>query len=565
MYPIIAGIIYIFVASIAMASEPFVQEFVIPHDTPNLHIIIPPENQDMQPFGPTDFTVVDGRLAVLDTYGSRIAFFNSKGDFLNHIALPEHAQYERIVRDRDKSIVVFGSIYSQNKMIIVHIQNGVVSEKSFLDITSSRIQYVIPDDFGFFLERTEQHLNRQKIETIINQNCEQCLLKAVNQMTSIKREEINRNCLLCDPKKVDGIMVNGQKYYGNYVHDGRNPSIFIGDREVPLVLNLRQGDSNAEILQIDVDGTVWVKDRIDLDADHLVTYIWKIDRVGKIHALYRLATDPEEQYLWYMHHDIVVGDDGKVYAMLPHDQALKFIRLKAISLNKMRILSKELDSILLRKKRPPPVIPRQLMSELASSSFMPLVCRTRMKMVSDAYAYSLNITYLQASSIDNNKQCDGRIIPPYLVNKGAGSYISVSYNWGGFDSISEFKKKISSLNMKAGNVNTSNAPLLACAAGVDCSGFISQIWGMSLKLGTWDIYKNTYEITQEKMLSGDVYVKPGEHVMMYAGNGKEARTVTVFESSVYPGYVIQKDYSLDYLLKVKGYLPHRAINLCNAE
>jgi cell wall-associated NlpC family hydrolase len=67
-----------------------------------------------------------------------------------------------------------------------------------------------------------------------------------------------------------------------------------------------------------------------------------------------------------------------------------------------------------------------------------------------------------------------------------GTYESVSYNWGGFDTILEYNKKILS-KIKAGNVNLKQSPLLSCAAGVDCSGFISRSWGFTGKLGTYDI------------------------------------------------------------------------------
>lgn len=129
-----------------------------------------------------------------------------------------------------------------------------------------------------------------------------------------------------------------------------------------------------------------------------------------------------------------------------------------------------------------------------------------------------NKVYLSASSINNDTTCPARVIPSYLSGGKAMTYESVSYNWGGFDSIAEFNNKILTNKMKAGNVNLKNSPLLSCAAEVDCSGYVSRAWGLTSKLGTWDIANVTEEIDWKDMKPGDVYLNPGVHVALYRMN-----------------------------------------------
>jgi hypothetical protein len=180
------------------------------------------------------------------------------------------------------------------------------------------------------------------------------------------------------------------------------------------------------------------------------------------------------------------------------------------------------------------------------------VCRTRDKVIEDAISYLNNNIYLSSSSIKNDSRCPSRVIPPYIVTEKeeSKSYPSVSYNWGGFDTVAEFNKKILTDKMKAGNVNTRQPPLLSCASGVDCSGFISRVWGLTSKLGTYDLASNniTEEITQTDIKKGDIYVIGGDHVMMYKMKGNFWGTIAVvIESSASYGNVVETKYPIKWL------------------
>lgn len=111
--------------------------------------------------------------------------------------------------------------------------------------------------------------------------------------------------------------------------------------------------------------------------------------------------------------------------------------------------------------------------------------------------------------------------------------------------------------IKAGNVNNKNS-FLSCAAGVDCSGLISQTWGLNTKLGTSDIAGNNYteEISEGELRKGDVLVIAGFHVMMYE-TGLPRNTIYVIESHGPSGMVIRQKYPLDWLIEEMKYKPRR--------
>ena len=136
----------------------------------------------------------------------------------------------------------------------------------------------------------------------------------------------------------------------------------------------------------------------------------------------------------------------------------------------------------------------------------------------------------------------------------------MSYSWGGFDSVDSFNEKIT--RIKAGNVNTAIAPLLSCTTGVDCSGFVSNLWGLKTKWNTNQIFEKTSPIFIEWMKTGDVFVKPGNHVILF--NGTINDEVSTIEAVVRPGQVILNQREIGWFVQ-HGYFPRVAFNACEEE
>lgn len=200
-----------------------------------------------------------------------------------------------------------------------------------------------------------------------------------------------------------------------------------------------------------------------------IHYLWKVNKLGEILSIHRFASDTEPSSTeWQMKREFIVSNDDRVYRLISDKERFKFTLVKPLSVEEMKRRAKELDSALFKKEKKA--------SKSQSDKFYTVGCKSRSKAIDDSYDYMSNTIYLSTSSIINDATCPNRMIPPYLSKAGgkAHTYDSVSYNWGGFDTIAEFNNKILSNKMKAGNVNDKSNPLLSCAAGVDCSGYVSR-------------------------------------------------------------------------------------------
>jgi hypothetical protein len=107
------------------------------------------------------------------------------------------------------------------------------------------------------------------------------------------------------------------------------------------------------------------------------------------------------------------------------------------------------------------------------------------------------------------------------------------YRWGGVDSAEEFDQK---LNRGLAAGAHSRYGVLACAAGIDCSGYVSLCWGLSTAGHAYST-SNLRQIAGKpkynwftEMKEGDVLNKAGSHVVLFAGYNADG-TINVCEAS----------------------------------
>ncbi|RUR06573.1 hypothetical protein [Legionella sp. km772] len=498
MYKKAVGLSCLLFTNILMASSLYIPQLVFSNKTSNLTIRYPiPGPESGYPIGPTDATVIDNTFVVLDTYGSSVAYFDFNGALLKRISLPRDIQFQNIVRDRDNSLFVFGTDKDRTK--IIHIQNEVITEQAVYQLTDKKISryisYILPDDYGLIMVGSEVPA-RPKVDEV-----------AVEF-----QNRIDRTCITCLYKPVKGPQVGGLLYHTTSAKDSL---FFIGKKEIPLKLYPKVSMNSYEIIQVDQDGTAWVDNLITVNGSTL-TYVWKVNKQGEILGVYRFASETESRGTpWPMQRELIVSNDGKVYGLISNKNQFKLALLTPLSLDEMKIRAKELDALLFKKKD----LKSKKRREGSSLEYSTALCKARNKVIDDAYDFIMNKIYLSVSSIKNDATCPNRTIPPYILEVGgkAQTYDSVSYNWGGFDTIAEFNKKILTNKMKAGNVNDRINPLLSCAAGIDCSGYVSRVLGLTTKLGTRDLasVKFSEEIDWFEMKPGDIYINPGVHVVLF--------------------------------------------------
>jgi hypothetical protein len=160
---------------------------------------------------------------------------------------------------------------------------------------------------------------------------------------------------------------------------------------------------------------------------------------------------------------------------------------------------------------------------------------------------------------DPDMACSGfsRIRRPwYLQGKVNQEVRGVPYCWGCHGSLANFRQRIEA-GTKAGNVCTHDAPR-ADVAGVDCSGFVSAAWGLSVHYTTAAIPSIAKALDNPWDLKpGDALNKPGSHVMLFLRFTPD-RKAEVMEASTggCNGRVCRNVYPLASLLQ-RGYVPVR--------
>ncbi|HQY60260.1 MAG TPA: hypothetical protein PK141_02615 [Polyangiaceae bacterium] len=133
-----------------------------------------------------------------------------------------------------------------------------------------------------------------------------------------------------------------------------------------------------------------------------------------------------------------------------------------------------------------------------------------------------------------------------------GDYVGLPYDWGGYMSLFTFDQGIAR-GLGAGSQATDG--ILSCTVGLDCSGFVSQAWGVG-HFTTSSMAETSGAIAQSAMLAGDVYNKAGYHVAMFSH--KLANGEPVFYESL--GYNVHINQTGGFA-HVQGYTPRRANNI----
>ena len=547
---ILIGIMVFFVMTTTVLAHPAKLLFQLPNQ--NTYVDITPAREEVSRTGPTDFTVIGDVFAVLDSNRNSIVLLNKKGEFLKRIALP-HGYYQRLVRLRDDTLLAFADIDPhQSKMVHTNL-DGILEEQQIDASLANFSSYLLVDDRGLFMEI---HGELDKNQLISQQQKDKSLILGLSQTLLKQRrgQRIKQHCLSCKPVPAQGALIHGLRYRIDFAKPfGNEPTLFIGQHPIKLDNLHQHGHTGLE--QVDADGTAWVYESIFLNDEVPDTYLWKIDPSGKRLAVFHAPRTDNEDYVG---HPVAISNEGRVYWMGGGNTGLLFHELKPLSLAQYEVLLDKLKSGA-----------RPLIKTQSTQHFEPKIpqaqaalnqCTSRIDMFINAFQYLYAYVCFTDSVISNDKSCPERKIPAYLSDSQGGCYLSISYNWGGFDRIDAFIEKTST--MKAGNTNTAIAPMLHCAAGVDCSGFISRVWDLATKWNTNNIHQQTQAIPVKDMNTGDVFVKPGRHVMMFSGWDDE--DIVTFESTVRPGKVILSRHHLEWFSK-QHYSSRLAFNACPEE
>ncbi len=138
----------------------------------------------------------------------------------------------------------------------------------------------------------------------------------------------------------------------------------------------------------------------------------------------------------------------------------------------------------------------------------------------------------------------------YRSDHAPGKQVGVPYAWGGSMDLAEFGRRLSA---GQGAGSHSRDGILTCVAGVDCSGFISQVWRLEKRQSTSTLGTVTRSISLEELRPGDALNKAGSHVVLFAGTSADGKPI-IYEASGSASRVRMATPSWSYLA---GYVPIR--------
>ncbi len=139
--------------------------------------------------------------------------------------------------------------------------------------------------------------------------------------------------------------------------------------------------------------------------------------------------------------------------------------------------------------------------------------------------------------------------------------IGIPYGWGNASTLEEFEQGIKN-GKYAGNVPEDKSSYGSHhTVGVDCSGLLTVCWGLPKKIATRDIPEYATVVTNlEDIRQGDVFAKPGSHVMFFKEFANAEKTeVIIIDATRSTGKVSQRTENVLQLFK-KGYKIYRKNN-----
>ena len=473
------------------------------------------ETEDTLTWGPPAFTVApDGSFWIADTVGNRLLNYDANGNMQNKINLD----------DLDDPVVGVGDLEVTTSGVFVLDIAAVTPKVVHLSFSGTRLEnYEIPESFGLENGLTGIAVGENNEILIELENGAQ-IYQLVDSQGKISRIHL------------EGYIRNGQQYTihpSNLKYsDATHGSIAVDNKIIETLVTHNLG--SLQLININEDNSFYIAVE-EVGDDSIIQVDQTVRRYDATGKLTGLARVPISKNHTYIAHNVAVCPDKTVYVMTTGLNKVKIQRLRFL---------KSLRPIL---SPVPKDAEKSIESDKNGGTTSVVSYITRSSVISNANTYVNNRKYLNSTNI--NGTCAGRGQPGWLKGKKAGTYYSVAYDWGGMDSVSEYNSYMDS-GYIAGDIDTDNpnpsndgsVGVESCSRGVDCSGFVQRVWGITgAKLGTWDLASSSKvkAITFSELKSGDILNNAGIHVVLFSSSNSNG--VYVYESVV--------EYNCDRVVK----------------
>ncbi len=171
---------------------------------------------------------------------------------------------------------------------------------------------------------------------------------------------------------------------------------------------------------------------------------------------------------------------------------------------------------------------------------------TRDHILSNAHAYAEHKWQCTSANTTVPASCSTKWKSDYTP----GWYTGVCYDWGGYKTIKQFDQDLAN-GLGAGCHSWYG--ILPCTTGVDCSGFVSEVWETSHHTTT-SMKQVAHNISISDIRPGDAFDKFGSHIVLYAG--KSANGTPVFYEAAGSASKVRRNSTGGWSY-VSGYQPIR--------
>jgi hypothetical protein len=335
-------------------------------------------------------------------------------------------------------------------------------------------------------------------------------------------------------------------------------------RELHLGVQDRLG--SVELLEIDDNGRAFVSvENVPGDLEQAADVaVVRFSDTGRMEARYEVPSNAEGPPV---RRPVAISRSGDVFGLRSGTDAVEVLRLEARPLEAGRAMSGP-GEVGGRTPPPPRIPPRGNPPALptppgaAPGPITATLPTTRARVVETAFGFE-KLRWLvtrNAYGADPDDICDGfanRIRRPRFVQQQLGKSVQgMPYCWGCKTSPSGFIRRVNA-GAKAGNVCTRRDPRRD-TAGVDCSSFVSEAWGLAAHITTRAMAQVTRVLADPWSLRpGDALNKPGAHVVLFLRFTPD-RKIEVLEASPggCPGRVCRNVYPLGQFIS-RGFVPIR--------